>query len=83
MGLGSVLELVRPFLATPARIQRLLEEAEKGRLRVQLKSDRDAVRQQERLEKRIGQLAWSVVSAAGIVSATLVYLERRREGRRE
>ena len=83
MGLGSVLELVRPFLATPARIQRLLEEAEKGRLRVQLKSDRDAVRQQERLEKRIGQLAWSVVGAAGILSATLVYLERRREGRRE
>jgi predicted unusual protein kinase regulating ubiquinone biosynthesis (AarF/ABC1/UbiB family) len=83
MGLGNVLELVRPFLATPARIQRLLEEAEKGRLRVQLKSDRDAVRQQERLEKRIGQLAWSVVSAAGILSATLVYLERRRERRKD
>ena len=82
-GLGSLLELVRPYLATPARIQRLLEEAEKGRLRVQLKSDRDAVRQQERLEKRIGQLAWSVVGAAGILSATLVYLERRREERRE
>ena len=82
-GLGSLLELVRPLLETPARIQRLLEEAEKGRLRVQLKSDRDAVRQQERLEKRIGQLAWSVVSAAGILSATLVYLERRRERRRE
>ena len=83
MGLSSVVELVRPLLETPARIQRLLEEAEKGRLRVQLKSDRDAVRQQERLEKRIGQLAWSVVSAAGILSATLVYLERRRERRRE
>ena len=83
MGLGNVLELVRPFLATPGRIQRLLEEAEKGRLRVQLKSDRDAVRQQERLEKRIGQLAWSVVSAAGILSATLVYLERRRERRQD
>ena len=82
-GLGSLLELVRPLLETPARIQRLLGEAEKGRLRVQLKSDRDAVRQQERLEKRIGQLAWSVVSAAGILSATLVYLERRRERRRE
>ena len=83
MRLGGMVELLRPFLETPARIQRLLEEAEKGRLRVQLKSDRDAVRQQERLEKRIGQLAWSVVSAAGILSATLVYLERRRERRRE
>jgi len=35
----------------------------------------------ERLEKRIGQLAWSVIGAAGILSATLVYLERRREER--
>jgi len=48
-------------------------------LRVQLKSDRDVVRQQERLEKRIGQLGWSILGAAGILSATLVYLERRRE----
>ena len=83
MRLAGVVELLRPFLDTPARIQRLLEEAEKGRLRVQLKSDRDAVRQQERLEKRIGQLAWSVISGAGLLSATLIYLERRREERRK
>ena len=38
MRLAGVVELLRPFLDTPARIQRLLEEAEKGRLRVQLKS---------------------------------------------
>ncbi len=81
MRLGGLVELLRPYLATPARVQRLLEEAEKGRLRVQLKSDRDTVRQQERLEKRIGQLAWSVFGAAGMLSATLVYLERRREER--
>ena len=81
MRLAGVVELLRPFLDTPARIQRLLEEAEKGRLRVQLKSDRDAVRQQERLEKRVGQLAWSIISGAGILSATLIYLERRREKR--
>jgi predicted unusual protein kinase regulating ubiquinone biosynthesis (AarF/ABC1/UbiB family) len=80
-GLAGVVELLRPFLDTPGRIQRLLAEAEKGRLRVQLKSDRDAVRQQERLEKRIGQLAWSIISGAGLLSATLVYLERRRERR--
>jgi len=77
--LVGLLDLLRPYLETPARVQRLLEEAEKGRLRVQLKADRDTVRQQERLEKRIGQLAWSIVSAAGILSATLVYLDRRRE----
>lgn len=79
--LMGLLELLRPYLETPARVQRLLEEAEKGRLRVQLKTDREALRQQERLEKRVGQLAWSIVSAAGILSATLLYLERRRESR--
>ncbi len=81
MRLAGVVDLLRPFLGTPGRIQRLLEEAEKGRLRVQLKSDRDAVRLQERLEKRIGQLAWSIISGPGLLSATLVYLERRRERR--
>lgn len=82
-GIVGLVEFLRPYLGTPARIQRLLEEAEKGRLRVQLKSDRDVVRQQERLEKRIGQLSWSIVGAASILSATLLYLERRRERRGE
>lgn len=80
-GLLGLLELLRPYLETPQRIQRLLEEAEKGRLRVQLKTDRDVLHQQERMEKRVGQLGWSIVSAAGILSATLIYLERRKERR--
>ena len=78
-GLAGLVEVLRPYLETPGRLQRILEEAEKGRLRVQLKSDRDVVRQQERMEKRIGQLGWSILGAAGMLSATLVYLERRRE----
>jgi predicted unusual protein kinase regulating ubiquinone biosynthesis (AarF/ABC1/UbiB family) len=80
-GLAGIVEALRPYLETPFRIQRLLEEAEKGRLRVQLKADRDTLRQQERLEKRVGQLGWSIVSAAGILSATMLYLDRRRERR--
>ena len=80
-GLAGLVEVLRPYLDTPFRIQRLLEEAEKGRLRVQLKTDRDALRQQERMEKRVGQLGWSIVSAAGILSATLIYLERMRDKR--
>ncbi len=82
LGLAGLVETIRPYLDTPFRIQRLLEEAEKGRLRVQLKTDRDTLHQQERLEKRVGQLGWSIVSAAGILSATLIYLDRRR-GRRD
>jgi predicted unusual protein kinase regulating ubiquinone biosynthesis (AarF/ABC1/UbiB family) len=77
--LESLVDTLRPYLDAPARVQRILEDAEKGRLRVQLKADRETVRQQERLGKRIGQLGWSIVTAAGILSATLMYLERRRE----
>ncbi len=80
-GLAGLVEALRPYLETPLRVQRLLEEAEKGRLRVQLKTDRDVLRQQERLEKRVGQLGLSIVSAAGILSATLIYLENRRDKR--
>ena len=78
-GLIGLVDMLRPYLETPLRIQRLLEEAEKGRLRVQLKTDREELRRQEQMEKRVGQLGWSIVSAAGILSATMLYLERRRE----
>ena len=80
-GMAGLLEFLRPYLEAPVRIQHLLQEAENGRLRVQLKSDRDVLRQQERIEKRVGQLGWSIVSAAGILGATLIYLDRRRERR--
>ncbi|RIK20176.1 MAG: ABC transporter [Anaerolineae bacterium] len=82
-GLVGILEAVRPYLETPVRIQRLLEEAEKGRLKVQLKTDRDALLRQDRMEKRVGRLGWSIVTAAGILSATMIYLDRRREERRD
>jgi len=84
-GLAGLLEIARPYLETPLRIQRLLEEAEKGRLRVQLRTDREALHRQEQMEKRVGQLGWSILSAAGILSATLIYLDRlhERRGRRD
>jgi predicted unusual protein kinase regulating ubiquinone biosynthesis (AarF/ABC1/UbiB family) len=78
--LDSALGMLRPYLETPARLQRLLDAAEKGQLRVQMRNDREMVRSQERLERRINQLGWSIVTAAGLVSATLLYLERRRNG---
>jgi predicted unusual protein kinase regulating ubiquinone biosynthesis (AarF/ABC1/UbiB family) len=70
----AAIEAIRPYLATPARIQRLLREAEHGRLRVQTTPDREMLRRLERLDRRINQLGWSVVAAAGLVSATLLYL---------
>jgi len=77
-GLETAWQLVRPYLTTPAQVQRLLTLAENGRLRVQ--SDRDTLRQYERIEKRIGQLGWSILGAAGMLSGTLLYLYRKGRG---
>jgi predicted unusual protein kinase regulating ubiquinone biosynthesis (AarF/ABC1/UbiB family) len=80
-GLETAWELVRPYLTTPAQVQRLLTLAENGRLRVQ--TDRETLRQYERIEKRIGQLSWSILSAAGMLSGTLLYLYRKGGGKSE
>ncbi len=78
-GLETAWQLVRPYLHTPAQVQRLLNLAENGRLRVQ--ADRETIRQYERIEKRIGQLGWSILGAAGMLSGTLLYLSRKaKEG---
>ena len=76
-GLETAWQLVRPYLSTPAQIQRLLNLAENGRLRVQ--ADRETLRQYERIEKKIGQLGWSILGAAGVLSGTLLYLNRQRK----
>ncbi|MCB9006808.1 MAG: AarF/ABC1/UbiB kinase family protein [Ardenticatenaceae bacterium] len=76
-GLETAWQLVRPYLNTPAQVQRLLTLAENGRLQVQ--SDRETLRQYERIEKRIGQLGWSILGAAGMLSGTLLYLNRKRK----
>ena len=78
----TVLDALRPYLDVPPRIQRLLEMAENGHLRLQQKSDPLAIRRQERLERRIGQLSWSILGAAGIVAGTLWRINKE-DGERE
>lgn len=77
--LNRAVELVKPYLDTPRRLQRIIVDAENGRLRVQSAPDRATVIRQERLEKRIGQLSWSILGAAGMISATLLFLNRKKE----
>ena len=79
LGLETAWEVVRPYLNTPAQVQRLLNLAENGRLRVQ--SDRETLRHYERIEKRVGQLGWSILGAAGMLSGTLLYLYRKGLGK--
>jgi len=77
--LETALELIRPYLSTPGRIRRIIQDAEKGRLRVQQVPDRETIRRQEQLEKKISQLSWSILGAAGMVSATLLWLQRKKD----
>lgn len=74
--LETAWEVIRPYLSTPAQVQRLLNLAESGRLRVQ--TDRETLRYYDKIERRIGQIGWSILGAAGILSATLLYLNRKK-----
>jgi len=73
-----LLEGIRPYLNMPPRILRLLEMAEKGRIVVQNKPDPAAMKQQATIEKRLSQLSWSILGAAGMISASLLYLIKRQ-----
>jgi predicted unusual protein kinase regulating ubiquinone biosynthesis (AarF/ABC1/UbiB family) len=73
----TAVELIRPYLSTPGRIRRIIRDAERGQLRVKSVPDKETVRRQERLEKRISQLSWSILGAAGMISATLLYLQKK------
>jgi predicted unusual protein kinase regulating ubiquinone biosynthesis (AarF/ABC1/UbiB family) len=75
----TALGIIKPYLTTPARIQRLLEAAEKGQLQVQQKADRDTLRRMDRLERRLSQLSWSILGAAGMVSAVLMWRRKKEE----
>ncbi len=76
-----LLEGIRPYLEMPPRILRLLEMAESGRLTIQQKPDAATKRQQERLESRLNRLSWSILGAAGMLSATLLYIFRKNNNR--
>lgn len=69
--------LVRPYLSAPGRVQRLLTMAEQGQIRVQ--SDREMLKRYDKIEKRLGQLGWSIIGAASILSATLLWLNRKSD----
>ena len=73
-----ILEGIRPYLNMPPRILRLLEMAEKGRIVVQNKPDSTAMKHQALLEKRLNQLSWSILGAAGLISASLFYFIKRK-----
>lgn len=71
-------ERIRPYIGLPAQVQRVMRTAENGRLRVQ-STDPLANRRLERIERRLAFLNWSIIGAAGLLSGTLIYLNRQNK----
>ncbi|MCA9971954.1 MAG: AarF/ABC1/UbiB kinase family protein, partial [Anaerolineales bacterium] len=76
----TLVALIRPYLAAPARVRRLLEAAEKGQLRVQNVPSREELQHFQRVERRLSQIGWSILGGAGMVSGALL-LARRLGGK--
>jgi predicted unusual protein kinase regulating ubiquinone biosynthesis (AarF/ABC1/UbiB family) len=70
----TAVEAIRPYFDTPDQVRRVLKMLESGRLKVQTIGDKESTR---RLEKRLNRLSWSILGAAGILSSTLLYLNRK------
>lgn len=73
----ALLGLIRPYLQTPMQVHQVFEQALSGKLRVRTEPDRETMRQLNRLEKQLKRLNWSILGAASIISATLLYLRKR------
>lgn len=71
-------EAVQPYLELPGRIRRLVVAVENGRLQFQT-HDKELHRRLERVEKRLTQLNWSILAAASVVSATLLYSRKQEK----
>jgi predicted unusual protein kinase regulating ubiquinone biosynthesis (AarF/ABC1/UbiB family) len=72
--LAAIVEWLRIIYSAPGRINRVLTDAERGRLRVQSVPDRSLMRRLDRIERKISQPNWSVISAALIVSGAFFYV---------
>lgn len=77
--LDAILARIRPYLSTPSRLNNVIQAAETGQLRVKSVPDRETLRHYDRLEKRLGQLSWSILGAAAMVSGTVLYWLKQKE----
>lgn len=79
IGWQALLESLRPFVEVPAQLQRVLSAAEQGRLHIEATPDRATARRLQRIDRKLTQLQFSLLAAAGLVSGTLLFISRRGE----
>ncbi|MGD8583849.1 MAG: AarF/UbiB family protein [Chloroflexota bacterium] len=72
--LATIAEWLRIIYSVPGRFNRVLTEAERGRLRVHSVPDHSLMRRLDRIERKINQPNWGMFSAALIVSGTFFYV---------
>jgi predicted unusual protein kinase regulating ubiquinone biosynthesis (AarF/ABC1/UbiB family) len=77
--LATLGEWLRIIYSVPGRFDRVLTDAERGRLRVQSVPDRALIRRLDRLERKVSRPNWSVYSAALIVSGAYFYVNGEAE----
>lgn len=77
--LDQFTEELRGLLTIPWRVRRLLEAAESGKLRFRPLPDPQTTRRLDRLEKKVSQLNWGMITAALLIGGTLLYLNGERE----
>jgi predicted unusual protein kinase regulating ubiquinone biosynthesis (AarF/ABC1/UbiB family) len=74
MNLTTLLEILRPYLAMPGQMQRVLSAAERGQLRVQAKPDHALLRRIDQIERRLGRPNWGALTAATVLAGALLYV---------
>ena len=73
LSLATIAEWLRILYSVPGRFDRVLTDAERGRLRVKTIPDRALLRRLDQLERKISQPNWSLLSAALIVGGAFLY----------
>jgi predicted unusual protein kinase regulating ubiquinone biosynthesis (AarF/ABC1/UbiB family) len=68
----TIVQWLRPLIALPAQVEKVLAAAEQGHLHIRFSPDRDTLRRLDRLEKHTRRLNWSIVAAALLFSGTVL-----------
>lgn len=74
LSLATIGHWLRLLYGLPGRFDRVLTEAERGRLRVQNVPDRMLLRRLDQLDRKVSGPNWSLLSAALILSGTFFYV---------
>ncbi len=74
VGLETILKTIREYAAVPLQAKRVLDNLERGKLKLNVAPDNQMQRQLNRLEKRTRQINSTLVAVALLLSGTVLYV---------